>query len=75
MKNYIAGLYAYINMLIDFFQVTETDTPGLYKLWALIGSDLHAIKVHIPRIFYVNCCTAKPGTSSSKYDFCSDNTV
>ena len=55
------------NTLIAIFQITETTTPGLFKLWALIGSDLHAIKVHVPRMFYVNCYTAKEGTSSSKY--------
>ena len=55
------------NILIAIFQITETTTPGLFKLWALIGSDLHAIKVHVPRMFYVNCYTAKEGTSSSKY--------
>ncbi|XP_028400533.1 DNA polymerase epsilon catalytic subunit A-like [Dendronephthya gigantea] len=46
-------------------QMAETDSPGSYKLWALIGSDLHAIKVHVPRIFYVNCRTSKSGTSST----------
>ncbi|KAG0692675.1 DNA polymerase epsilon catalytic subunit A [Chionoecetes opilio] len=34
--------------------VAETTTPGQYKLWALVGSDLHLIKLTIPRVFYVN---------------------
>jgi hypothetical protein len=35
-------------------QLAETGTPGLYRLWALVGSDLHCIKLTVPRIFYVN---------------------
>jgi DNA polymerase epsilon subunit 1 len=35
-------------------QLAETGTPGLYRLWALVGADLHCIKLTVPRIFYVN---------------------
>lgn len=36
------------------FQISETSQPGLFRLWAVIGSDLHCIKLNIPRVFYVN---------------------
>lgn len=35
-------------------QIAETSQPGLYKLWAVIGNDLHCMKLNIPRVFYVN---------------------
>ncbi|KAI1232850.1 hypothetical protein IHE44_0006030 [Lamprotornis superbus] len=35
-------------------QIAETSQPGLFRLWAVIGSDLHCIKLSIPRVFYVN---------------------
>ncbi|XP_036290221.1 DNA polymerase epsilon catalytic subunit A isoform X1 [Pipistrellus kuhlii] len=35
-------------------QISETSQPGLFRLWAVIGSDLHCIKLNIPRVFYVN---------------------
>eukprot|EP00698_Gefionella_okellyi_P023680 TRINITY_DN8155_c0_g1_i1.p1 TRINITY_DN8155_c0_g1~~TRINITY_DN8155_c0_g1_i1.p1 ORF type:complete len:2256 (+),score=530.17 TRINITY_DN8155_c0_g1_i1:623-6769(+) len=28
--------------------------PGLFRAWALIGTQLHAITVSIPRVFYIN---------------------
>ena len=40
-------------------QIMETGTPGLFRLWALVGSDLHQIKLVVPRVFYVNQRTAK----------------
>jgi DNA polymerase epsilon subunit 1 len=40
-------------------QLAETGTPGLYRLWALVGADLHCIKLTVPRIFYVNQKTPK----------------
>lgn len=55
-----------ISQLI-FVQLMETGHPGQFKLWALIGNDLHAMKVNVPRIFYVNQRTPKEGEGASKY--------
>nr|XP_027207609.1 DNA polymerase epsilon catalytic subunit A-like [Penaeus vannamei] len=38
----------------QLIQLAETNTAGQFKLWALVGNDLHLIKLVIPRIFYVN---------------------
>ncbi|MFT7808498.1 DNA polymerase epsilon catalytic subunit A isoform X1 [Arapaima gigas] len=35
-------------------QIAETSHPGLFKIWAVIGNDLHCMKLTIPRVFYVN---------------------
>ena len=40
-------------------QVVETSTPGQFTVWALVGEDLHQLKLAIPRVFYVNCRTSK----------------
>lgn len=40
-------------------QIAETNEPGMFKLWALVGQDLHAVKLSVPRIFYVNKRDAK----------------
>ena len=47
----------------------ETSHPGQFKLWALIGNDLHAMKLNIPRMFYVNQKTPKTGEGASKYSY------
>lgn len=49
----------------QIIQFAETDDPGTFKVWAVVGSDLHALKVNVPRIFYVNCHTAKEGTGAT----------
>lgn len=41
-------------------QIAETSQPGLFRLWAVIGSDLHCIRLSIPRVFYVNQRIPKP---------------
>ncbi|XP_023213231.1 DNA polymerase epsilon catalytic subunit A-like isoform X2 [Centruroides sculpturatus] len=38
----------------QIIQIAETAHPGEFRLWALIGSELHQIKLIVPRIFYVN---------------------
>ncbi|XP_069475427.1 DNA polymerase epsilon catalytic subunit A isoform X1 [Ambystoma mexicanum] len=43
-----------LDMPWQIVQVGETNMPGLFRLWAVIGSDLHCIKLNIPRVFYVN---------------------
>jgi len=48
-------------------QIAETGKPGLYKVWALVGSDLHCIKLVVKRIFYVNQKTAKDSPTGDMY--------
>ncbi|XP_035661114.1 DNA polymerase epsilon catalytic subunit A-like [Branchiostoma floridae] len=43
-----------MDMPWQIVQIMETAAPGQFKLWALIGSDLHGIRLNVPRIFYVN---------------------
>ncbi|KAJ3603695.1 hypothetical protein NHX12_028439 [Muraenolepis orangiensis] len=43
-----------LDMPWQIVQIVESSPPGLYKLWAVIGNDLHCMKLHIPRVFYVN---------------------
>ncbi|XP_066545416.1 DNA polymerase epsilon catalytic subunit A [Amia ocellicauda] len=43
-----------LDMPWQIVQIAETSHPGLFKLWAVIGSDLHCMKLSIPRVFYVN---------------------
>ncbi|XP_060894086.1 DNA polymerase epsilon catalytic subunit A [Labrus mixtus] len=43
-----------LDMPWQIVQIAETTHPGLYKLWAVIGNDLHCMKLNIPRVFYVN---------------------
>lgn len=49
-------------------QISETTQAGVFRLWAVIGSDLHCIKLHVPRVFYVNqrVPKAEEGPSSRK---------
>ncbi|XP_054248557.1 DNA polymerase epsilon catalytic subunit A [Indicator indicator] len=44
----------------QIMQIAETSQPGLFRLWALIGSDLHCIRLSVPRVFYVNQRIPKP---------------
>ena len=49
-----------------FLQITGADTPGIFRLWAMIGQELHSIKVNVPRIFYVNSRKQKEGEGASE---------
>ncbi|CAL8111322.1 unnamed protein product [Orchesella dallaii] len=35
-------------------QIMDTGTPGRFKLWAMVGQELHQIRLIIPRMFYLN---------------------
>lgn len=50
-------------------EIAETSDPGVYRLWAVIGADLHAIKLIVPHIFYVNQKTPKEGEGASTIHF------
>lgn len=42
----------------QIIQLSETGEPGLFRLWILVETQLHQVRLVVPRIFYVN--TRKP---------------
>ncbi|KAH8310400.1 hypothetical protein KR044_001123, partial [Drosophila immigrans] len=44
----------------QIIQVLPVDELGHFTVWALIGDELHRIKLTVPRIFYVNQRSAAP---------------
>jgi len=44
----------------QILQIIETNQPGEFKLWALVGTELHQIRLIVPRIFYLNSKEPKP---------------
>nr|XP_028564984.1 DNA polymerase epsilon catalytic subunit A [Podarcis muralis] len=54
-----------LDMPWQIVQIAETSQPGLFKLWAVIGSDLHCLKLNVPRVFYVNQRVPKPEESTA----------
>ena len=71
-----AGFFSYIIFLSlppspQVIQIAETASPGLYRILALIGSDLHCIKLVVPRTFYVNQKTAKEAAEGGLWRKCS----
>lgn len=59
-----------MDMPWQIVQIAETGHPGFYRLWALIGSDLHSVKLTVPRIFYVNQRTPKDGQGAGELQTC-----
>ena len=49
----------------QIIQIAETGSPGIFKIWALVGPDLHCIKLVVPRTFYVNQKTPKDGQTGN----------
>ncbi|XP_032807748.1 DNA polymerase epsilon catalytic subunit A [Petromyzon marinus] len=41
-------------------QIAEGTQAGMFRVWCVVGTELHVVKLHIPRIFYVNQRVAKP---------------
>jgi DNA polymerase epsilon subunit 1 len=59
-----------INSPWQVIQVVETNQPGLFKVWALVGTELHQLKVTVPRIFYLNSKEAKPNGDGEHFRKC-----
>ncbi|XP_038207055.1 DNA polymerase epsilon catalytic subunit 1 [Zerene cesonia] len=60
-----------LNTPWQIIQIAETAEPGLFRLWALVGNELHQIKLTVPRIFYVNRRVARSGDSGPYWRKCS----
>ncbi|XP_015586460.1 DNA polymerase epsilon catalytic subunit A [Cephus cinctus] len=46
-------------------QIVETNEPGLFRLWALVGTELHQLRLIVPRIFYINSRKERPDPGPS----------
>ncbi|KAJ1668343.1 DNA polymerase epsilon catalytic subunit [Coemansia sp. RSA 1813] len=51
----------------NILQWSETDTPGELKAWVLLGSQLHAVKVSVPRVLYVTSTVPRQEISDSRF--------
>ncbi|XP_075982570.1 DNA polymerase epsilon catalytic subunit 1 [Anticarsia gemmatalis] len=60
-----------LNTPWQIIQVAETAEPGLFKVWALVGTELHQIKLSVPRIFYVNQRVGRAADSGPYWRKCS----
>ena len=56
----------YVLSVVAVTVVVSRSCDVCCQLWALIGSDLHAVKLSVPRIFYVNQKTPKENEGESK---------
>ncbi|CAH2045106.1 unnamed protein product, partial [Iphiclides podalirius] len=43
-----------LNTPWQIIQAAETSEPGLFRLWALAGGELHQVRLRVERVFYVN---------------------
>lgn len=50
----------------EVIQIAETDEPGVMRLWAVVNGDLHCMKLHCYRRFFVNLRTNEPPVMSSR---------
>ncbi|KYN13843.1 PREDICTED: DNA polymerase epsilon catalytic subunit A [Trachymyrmex cornetzi] len=44
----------------EIIQLSETGEPGMFRLWILVDTQLHQVRLVVPRIFYVNTRKARP---------------
>ncbi|XKL62236.1 hypothetical protein PGB90_002069 [Kerria lacca] len=54
----------------DILQIMETNEPGVLKLWALIGNELHNLRLIVPRVFYVNQRKPREETENAAWVKC-----
>jgi DNA polymerase epsilon subunit 1 len=54
-----------------YIQIVEDNgQPGLFKVWALVGEELHQVKVNVPRMFYLNSKEPKPNGEEEHFRKC-----
>ncbi|XP_017892120.1 DNA polymerase epsilon catalytic subunit A [Ceratina calcarata] len=50
----------------QIIQISATNEPGLYRLWVLVDTEFHQLRLAIPRIFYVNTRKVKADPEPGK---------
>jgi DNA polymerase epsilon subunit 1 len=52
--------------VLELLQIAETDSLGIFRLWALINGKLDSIELDVPRIFYLNSRVPDPNENNSR---------
>lgn len=55
----------------QIIQIMETGIPGTFKLWAMVGQELHLLRLIVPRIFYLNTKEVKQLSNEEHIRKCS----
>lgn len=58
---------AIIEQAWQIIQIAANDEQGSFTVWAMVGDELHKIKLNIPRIFYVNKRSPAPEEEDSMW--------
>ncbi|XP_018571015.1 DNA polymerase epsilon catalytic subunit A [Anoplophora glabripennis] len=59
-----------LNTPWQVLQVAATGTPGEFRVWALVQSELHLVKLIVPRMFYANLRTPKVAEEGALFKKC-----
>lgn len=59
----------------QIIQVCESGEPGILKLWAMVGDELHNIRMNIPRVFYVNQRQPEPNDNDKPISYTKVNMI
>ncbi|XP_030759546.1 DNA polymerase epsilon catalytic subunit A [Sitophilus oryzae] len=54
----------------QILQIISTATPGEFKLWALVQSELYCVKLTVPRMYYANLKTPKAREEGALFKKC-----
>ncbi|KAF4531720.1 hypothetical protein B566_EDAN008933 [Ephemera danica] len=57
-----------LNSSWHVIQLAKTNEAGVFRVWALVGAELHQVRVVVPRVFYVNQHQAMPEERKSEED-------
>ncbi|KAJ8911869.1 hypothetical protein NQ315_012535 [Exocentrus adspersus] len=59
-----------LNNTWQVLQIASTGTAGEFRLWALVQSELHMVKLIVPRMFYANLRTPKAVEEGALFKKC-----
>ncbi|KAJ3354202.1 DNA polymerase epsilon catalytic subunit [Kappamyces sp. JEL0680] len=54
-----------VNRTWEMLQVSETDSLGIFRVWAIVNEKLESIDVEVPRVFFVNSRVPAPQSIAS----------
>ncbi|KAB0803610.1 hypothetical protein PPYR_00580 [Photinus pyralis] len=54
----------------QILQIVKTNTPGEFLVWVLVESEIHIVKLIVPRMFYANLRTPKCADEGALFKKC-----
>ncbi|KAJ2994653.1 DNA polymerase epsilon catalytic subunit [Globomyces sp. JEL0801] len=54
LNHFVSTTDMFYSKTWELLQISETDSPGIFRLWTIVNGQIESVDIEVPRVIYVN---------------------